>query len=320
MDMFGHALPPIPETGWKPPTIFPRLDAAKAICIDCETYDPQLLTHGPGWGRGVGHIVGIAVGTDDGHRWYFPMRHTVGAGNLPPEAVLDWAREEFGRAHQPKLFANSQYDLGWLAQEGVTVAGDIIDVQIAEPLIDEHAKSYSLDSLAEKYLGEGKVDEALYDWCYKAYGGKPGRPQAGNIYRAPPCLVGPYAEGDVDLPFRVWEHQRRSIHVQELEQVFEIESRIPRILVGMRMRGIRVDVDGAVRLRDELILKRDALKKSAGVSDIWAADAIARALKGMDYPLTPTGKPSFTADWLARHAPQIAQADRKSTRLNSSHT
>ncbi len=308
----SYGLPPVPVTGWVTPSTFPRLDSAKEICIDCETYDPELLTKGPGWGRGVGHIVGIAVGTEDA-RWYFPMRHTVGAGNLPVQAVLDWCRDAFSNPHQPKVFANAQYDLGWLKHEGVDVAGEIIDVQIAEPLLDEHAKSYSLDTLAVKYLGEHKVDSILYAWSYKAYGGKVGRPQAGNIYRCPPNLVGPYAEGDVDLPLRIWKHQKYQIEQQGLMEIFKIESQIPRILVGMRMKGVRVDLAKAERVREELSNKIKGIsaqiKDITGESvDLWAADSIARAFDsvGIEYGKTATGKPSFTSDFLEHHASPLA--------------
>jgi DNA polymerase I-like protein with 3'-5' exonuclease and polymerase domains len=307
-----YSMPSIPDTGWKAPVSFPRLDAANLIAIDLETFDPQLTTHGPGWGRGVGHIVGLAVGTDDGQRWYFPMRHTVGEGNLPPDAVLQWARDEFSRANQPKVFANSQYDLGWLESEGVQVAGDIIDIQIAEPLLDEHKMSYSLDSLAEKYLGEGKVDDALYEWCQRAYGGKPGRTQAGNIYRAPPCLVGPYAEGDVDLPLRIWARQKDLLEQQGLIDLFKLESIIPRILIGMRMKGVRVDIEKAEQAKIHLAKSTaEALRKIKAISgvdvDIWAAESVARAMDkcGIRYPKTAKGSPSFASDWLTHHPSEI---------------
>lgn len=318
-----RTMPPIPDTGWKAPTSFPRLDAANLICIDCETFDPDLLTHGPGWGRGVGHIVGIAVGTDDGQRWYFPMRHTVGEGNLPPEAVLQWCRDEFSRAHQPKVFTNSQYDLGWLLQEGVTVAGDTIDVQIAEPLLDEHAHSYSLDTLAKKYLGEGKVDDALYAWCHRAYGGKEGRPQAGNIWRAPPCLVGPYAEGDVDLPLRIWTYQKALLEEQGLMGLFEIEAVLPRILVQMRMRGVKIDLAGAEQVKERLESSSKTAQERAGAIcgcavDIWASSSVANALNrcSIDFPKTAKGAPSFTSEWLDHHPSEITSLIRAARRYS----
>ena len=49
------------------------------------------------------------------------------------------------RAVKQEIFAIS--DLSDTSQKNISaVAGDIIDVQIAEPLIDEHAAGYSLDA------------------------------------------------------------------------------------------------------------------------------------------------------------------------------
>ena len=76
-----RALPPTPDTGWQAPSDWPNLSGAAMIGVDTETYDPELLSAGPGWGRGRGHIVGISLAACDRSgnfgRWYFPMRHTV---------------------------------------------------------------------------------------------------------------------------------------------------------------------------------------------------------------------------------------------------
>ena len=67
--------PIVPETGWKRPTSFPDLSSASAIGFDVETKDKNLRIHGAGWGRGDGHIVGLAISTDDGFSGYYPVRH-----------------------------------------------------------------------------------------------------------------------------------------------------------------------------------------------------------------------------------------------------
>ena len=54
-------MPAIPETGWRPPTEFPNLSAAKILSIDTETWDPELTSAGPGWARGKGHLVGFSI-------------------------------------------------------------------------------------------------------------------------------------------------------------------------------------------------------------------------------------------------------------------
>ena len=301
--------PPIPDTGWVTPTEFPRLDNAKLLAIDLETYDPELLDKGMGWGRGVGHIVGVAVGTDDGGRWYFPMRHTLG-GNMDPEKVLSWCRDTFANPKQPKVFANALYDLGWLKQEGVDVKGDIIDIQIAEPLLDEYARSYSLESLSNKYLNESKLDDQLYDWCQRSYGGPEGRRQAGNIYRAPVELVGPYACGDVDLPLRIWEKQRPLLEAQKLTNVFKLESALIPMLLAMRMQGVRVDVNKAQQVYDDFTTRLNGLTKQLGGMNINAGEELARYAKkmGITPPTTDKGNPSFGGPWLAANMPLVAEA------------
>lgn len=318
---------PVPDTGWRPPTEFPRLDNADLIAIDLETYDPELLTHGPGWGRGVGHIVGVGVGTPDGRRWYFPIRHELPDGrpapeNLDPVIVLKWCQRELTRPRQPKVGANLEYDCGWFAEEGVMIQGPLIDVQYAEPLLDEHRRSYSLDSLAETHLNEHKIDEVLYDWCHRAYGGLPGRSQAGNIYRAPVALVGPYAEGDVDLPLRIWEKQRPLLEAEGLMELFRMECDLIPILVQMRLRGIRVDVDEAERHKEEL-LTREAeiqarLRRLCGFDiNVDASSDLQRAFDaaGIDYPCTAKGNPSFTGSFLNACHNELGELIRSQRRL-----
>jgi DNA polymerase I-like protein with 3'-5' exonuclease and polymerase domains len=306
----------VPDTGWRPPVTFPRLDAAKKISLDLETKDPNLIEKGPGEVRGDGRIVGVAVGVDTGERWYFPMRHEFGSGNMNPEMVLRWCRDELCRDHQPKIGANLMYDLSWLHAEGVDVKGDMIDVQYAQALLNENQRSYSLDSCANIWLNEGKHDNLLYQWCADTYGGGVNRKQAGNIYRAPSTLVGPYAEGDVDLPLRIWEKQKKALEDERLMELFKIESGLMPLLLKMRWHGVRVDLDKADKVRTYLNNKvkeaQKILDRAAGCPvNVDAADTIARAFdnQGIKYPRTAkTDKPSFTKPWLEAHGSELAKA------------
>src|SRR3972149_1171750 len=292
-------MPPIHAMGWCLPGSFPDLSAAALLSIDLETKDPNLLEKGPGDLRKDGYIVGIAVGVPEGQRWYFPMRHERGE-NLDPDTVLAWAREQLTRPTQPKIGANVMYDLQWLAAEGITVQGPLIDIQFAEALLDETRPSYSLDSIAQDRLAEGKKDSLLYRWCADSFGGKPDRSQAKNIWRAPSFLVGPYAEGDVDLPLRIWEQQKKELSQQGLLDLMRLECANIYPLLAMRRRGVRVDVTGAHAANDMLRGHVDAFKNQYGV-DIWAAADIARVCdkENVPYPRTAKGAPSFTAPWLA---------------------
>lgn len=296
---------------WTMPSAFPRLDGAKMLCVDVETFDEGI---GAGTGPSVrtgGYIAGIGVCADGDRSWYFPMRH-ANSKNLNPDVVLRWAREELTRPEQPKLGHNLLYDLDYLAEDGVHVQGDLHDTSIAEPLIDEHAFSYSLDTLGKKYVGETKDDKALYEWCAWRYGGKPDRKQAGNIWRAPAEMVGPYAEQDVRLPFKIYAKQQDIIRNEGLENVYALERRLMPLLLAMRRVGVRVDKNKSNAISEmlESRIKRDYKTLHGILGDkinINSANDLAKAFDrlGLEYPRTKTGKPSFVQDFLSRHEHQL---------------
>ena len=301
-------IPPIPKTSWSCPTGYPDLSAAKIISIDLETKDPDLKSLGPSVRRD-GYIAGIAIGTNEGFRAYYPIAHEIGGimspHNMPKNIVFRWLSRELSRKGQALCGANLTYDLDYLVHAGVKVEGPYLDVQIAEPLIDENNFSYSLDRIARKYLGESKEDDLMYRWSADAYGGKPNRTeQAGNIWRCPPELVGPYAISDIDLPLRIWEKQQLIIKQENLEEVFDIESRLIPMLLEMRQRGVRVDDVRAKVLGEQWRTERDKIQrdlaKYCGISGLFNEgqnDHLERLWKKRDIPLvlTSKGNPSFAA-------------------------
>ena len=80
------------EPTWIPPIELPDLSKEKLIAIDVETRDPRLLTHGPGWTRKDGYLIGIAVACS---KWYgyLPIAHEGGA-NLSKSIVIGWLDTE----------------------------------------------------------------------------------------------------------------------------------------------------------------------------------------------------------------------------------
>jgi len=303
--------PAIPETQWNRPTEFPNLSAAKMIAVDLETRDPQLLQKGPGPRRKEeegGFIAGIAVGVGprDGEQWYFPMRHESGGANFDPDMVLMWARDQLCRPNQPKLGANLMYDLDWLQDADVPVEGPFYDVQVAEPLIDENAFSYALGKLADKYVGEGKTEDAMYEWLSLAFGGQPTRrDQGGNIWRAPAQLAGPYAESDVRLPFLIWEEQQKIIKHENLEKVLDLETRLIPLLLAMKIRGVRVDTSQAAELDEVLVKKATEFRERLMEFNLdpQSRDSLEGYCneRGIKFKRTPAGNSSFPGKWLEKH-------------------
>ena len=309
-----------PHSDWSPPDHLPDLSAAKRISVDLETADPGLMQYGAGWARGEGRIVGISLATDD-YCGYFPISHEHG-GNLDRQVVMAWLREELGRPEQPKVFANALYDVGWLLRENVIVAGQLYDVQIAEPLLDENRLTYRLDALAKDYLGERK-DEKLLREAARSWGVDP---KAG-LSAMPACFVGPYAEQDAALPLRIFDIQKQKLERDGLWEIFELETELLPMLLAMRWRGVRVDVEGAARLAAtwEASEKQtlDEITKETGVAiDPWNAASIAKAFDalGLPYGRTETGQPSFTAEWLRTHGSTVARAIAQVRKLNKARS
>ncbi len=302
----------------KSPADWPNYRHAKKIAIDTETYDPNLLTHGPGWARGDGHLVGISAAVSPSDYIYLPMRHEVKSGqNCDPDKVLLWAKDNLQYHTNNKrlvIGANLIYDIGWLREEGVLVGGDLLDVQHVETLIDENLFTYNLDSIAQTYLKTGKISSKLYKWLARFYGGKAAPNQRKNIYRAPPSLVGPYAEGDAWQPYQIWEHQKKIIKEQDLERVLDVEMRLIPMLLEMRFRGVRVDLDYVEQFREELFemeikVQKKLNKVAKGSVVINSGNSIAKAFRrlGIPYQLTDDGNPSFVKAWLNAHPHKIAK-------------
>lgn len=306
-------LPP-PKTGWAPPRDFPNLNDVSLLGFDTETFDPNLKEKGPGAARGDGHIIGVSLATED-QSWYFPVRHEYAEErhlNLPVDKVLNYLRDLVGKKPRQYVGANVIYDLEFLRAEGVHFhpKAQFHDIQYAEPLLDEEARSYSVEALAQKYLGEGKETSLLYQWCADCFGGSPGGEQRAHLWRAPPSLVGPYAEADARLPLQILLAQGPRLEAEGLLDVYDLECGLIPLLLDMRFAGVRVDVDGAYEALRVLRKKSaEAARKIPGI-DAWSSDSIAIAFDkaGIEYPRTATGKPSFRKEFLAALDHPIAKS------------
>ena len=203
------------EIDWSAPEFFPDLTQSKIIAVDLETRDPNLMSLGPGWARGDGYVVGIAVAAGD-FNGYYPIRHLNG-GNIAPEVVLKWLQKQLDTPHIHKVFHNATYDLGWLHHEGIKVSGKIIDTMVAAPLLNENKFSYSLDALGREYLGERK-NERLLRAAAKNWGVDP----KADMWKLPAKFVGQYAEQDAALTLRLWKHFESQLYKGELMSIFDL--------------------------------------------------------------------------------------------------
>ena len=310
-----------PETEWVMPEELKDLRGHKEIAIDLETNDPHLKQLGSGNVTKRGHIAGVAVAVE-GWSGYFPIHHEQG-GNMDKKLVLEWLQDILNQEKTTFIFHNAMYDVCWLRSAGLTIKGPIVDTMIAASLIDENRMSYALNPLAKQYVGLGKDEKVLVE-AAKEYGLDP----KADMWRMPAMFVGQYAERDAESTLKLWQRLKIEIYNQELMDVFTLETDLFPCLVDMRFKGVRVDLEKAQNIkqnlikREEIILKK--IKKLTGVHvEIMAARSIAKAFDNLKLPYDRTVKsnePSFTKNFLQNHPHELPQAIAEARELNKAHS
>ena len=147
---------------------------------------------------------------------------------------------------------------------------------IASALVDENQMRYDLNSCAKRYTGKGKNESDLYqaakDWGVDA---------KAEMYKLPAIYVGAYAEKDAEITLELWQELKKEILHQDIQSIFDLETELFPCLVAMKFRGVRVDVQKAHTMKQELSQQEAKLiqtvKKETGIdTQIWAARSIAQ--------------------------------------------
>jgi DNA polymerase I-like protein with 3'-5' exonuclease and polymerase domains len=307
------------QTEWTCPDSFPDLSQAKYIAIDLETKDPNLKSRGSGAVIGEGEIIGFALAVD-GWSGYYPIGHRE--GNLDKRIVLDYIKEVCA-TDAVKIFHNAMYDVCWLRAYNIKINGFIIDTMVMSSLIDENRLSYTLNSIAFEYLREIKDEKGLKEAAEAA-----GVDAKSEMYKLPAMYVGAYAEKDAELTLELFKVLSREIQKQNLSEIFDLETQLFPCLIDMKFKGVRVDVQAAHRLKQDMLKEEEALllevKKQTGIEpQIWAARSIAKVFDKLHLPYERTLKsqaPSFTKNFLAEHKHPLVQKIAKAREINKAHT
>ena len=305
---------------WICPENYPDLKGYKYVAIDLETKDPDLKVRGSGAIIGNGNIVGIAVAVD-GWSGYYPIAHE-GGGNLEKDKVMDWIKSVCA-ADNVKLFHNAMYDVCWLQAAGVKINGHIVDTMVMASLIDENRLSYTLNSISYEFLGEVKDEKALIE-AAQSWGIDP----KSEMYKLPAMYVGNYAEKDAQLTLELFKVLSREMQKQSLQNVFDLETQLFPCLIDMKFKGVRVDIEKAHKLKQQLTAQENELllkvKQETGIEpQIWAARSIATVFDKLDLHYERTEKslaPSFTKNFLQEHKHPIVQMIAKAREINKAHT
>jgi len=267
------------------------------ISFDIETYDPNLLTKGLGAYRNDGYVLGVSIFDGKKAEYYNVSPGVDRSKNI---SIIKEVLEN----NEPKIGTNIRYDIEWLTTLGIHVKGELLDIQTAEPLIDENQFSYSLDNLAKKYLGRGKDNEELKQWCVER---KLKGDYRQHMYLMPFDLVKKYAISDVVEPFEIWNHQKQILDEQGLYDLFKLEMDLYPVLLQMKKIGIRVNVERMQKIikdfeadyKKELgVFKEFCSGKEVNYNSALELQPVLDNL-GIRYPLTPKTKaPSITQPFI----------------------
>jgi DNA polymerase I-like protein with 3'-5' exonuclease and polymerase domains len=309
-----------PQTEWLPPESFPDLSGYSEIAIDLETKDSELKTMGSGSVIGKSNIVGVAVAVHD-WRGYYPIAHE-GGGNMDKSMVIKWFQDVLN-TEATKIFHNAMYDVCFIRAAGLKINGMIVDTMIAGSLVDENRFRYDLGSMGRDYLGIGKNEAVLKEtadlWGVDA---------KSEMYKLPAMYVGEYAEQDAELTLKLWQEMKKQMYHEDVEDIFKLETELFPCLVDMRFLGVRVDIEAAYELKQQLLTEEKEclykVKKETSIDvQIWAARSIEKVFQKLNLPYDLTAKtnsPSFTKNFLQNHPHPMVKLIARAREINKSHT
>jgi DNA polymerase I-like protein with 3'-5' exonuclease and polymerase domains len=290
---------------WSPQSP-PSLDGITEIELDTETT-------GLRWWK-ADRPIGIAIRIPNGKCQYLPFGHS--GGNLDEATVKRWAERELRGKKITNL--NTKFDIHMLRAWGVDLEAQgntVSDVGHYAALLDDHRQKFSLDSIAQDYLGIGKTGQDLDKTCMAEY-------HAGQ--------VASYACNDVHLVGELKKKMLPLLAEQNLMRVKDLEDEVIYVTCEMERNGAPINVE----LLDKWLKDCEQAYYNC-LWQIWRETGIkfepttacwAKLFKHQGIPITeftspsltyPLGQPSFTDEVLKPIDNRLVQLGRKSQRLKS---
>lgn len=275
------------------------IDLETIITLDFET--KKIEDFGPSLPKPVGCAIKIGRAESKYWAWGHPE------GNNCTE-------EEF------RTYIHSIWDQPWITHNG---AG--FDVPVAEhhfgqglpkrdPLLthdtlflaylhNPHARSLSLKDLAEDWLGMPPDEQQeMYDWIMCKIPQVSRKECGAYISETPVSMCGPYAKGDTDRTFALFEYLLPTLN--DMEEAYQREQKLGPILAEIKNVGVRCDLerlkadyrkamDSKKRLEDDIRAHLDQDENfNPGSDKELGAVLLERGYKG--FLTTPKGKTSMS--------------------------
>ena len=246
-----HPQPSLPPRHWEViettealAAFVDQLRQQPRFCLDLETtgLDPRSA-----------RIVGWAFCWQAGTAYYLPTRGPLGSMLLNEVEVIAALKPVLETPSLRLVNQNIKFDLMFLSENGISVPPESVDVDpmVGDYLLDAGARSHSLDTLIQKYLGTTGIP--ISDLIGS------GKKQK-NMADVPIDLIAEYATEDADFTLRVADLVSEQLREQGLWDLYwDLERPLIPLLAEMEQTGIRVDADELHRQSKDLTQRLDQL-------------------------------------------------------------
>ena len=206
------------------------LERSSGFAVDLETtsLDPHSA-----------EIVGVSVALEEGEAFYIPVGHTAGR-SLPRDFVMDSLTPALTNEDVPKYGQNIKFDYEVLLTHGIEVTPLAFDTMIASYLLDPGRRQHGLTALALEHLGVRMTPiESLI--------GKGG--EQLSFADVGVDDASDYSCADADAALRLTHLLSAGIREGGLAALLtDVEMPLVRVLAGMELTGVELDVSFLSRL------------------------------------------------------------------------
>jgi len=249
--------------------------------------------------------VGVALKSGPEPSKYLAWGHPTGNNTDWPTAraeVLKFLKE--ADKHDGWLAHNAAFEAAILRDYFGYIAKDplkVHDTMFLLFLTNPYAMSFGLKQSAERELGMPPDEQTdLMHWVLSNVPGSKRSDWGAYISKAPVELCAPYAMGDTDRTWLLYEKLNPRMLEMSMLEAYRREQKLSPILAESTRRGVRLDMD---RLGLDIPIYTKAMQecevyvhnKLGGFnidSDAELADALDRSGMVTDWILTPTGRRS----------------------------
>jgi len=218
---------PRPE-GWEPDAP-PDLSRAGDVRIGFDTE-----TTGLNWHRGD-RPVGCSIAWRDGNRIearYLGWGHRDG-NSMSEDAAIRWLQSQEGLLGKFILALNAPFDAHHsrvlLGRDLASIVRRMGDVGHRAAILEDTRREFSLEAIAQDYLGQGKVKGLRMDL-------------EGGASRYAGWEITPYGRQDAALLVQLDEVMAPLIERDELQAVVDLEDDVLPVTIEMEKNGARLDV------------------------------------------------------------------------------